>query len=94
MIIKLLGGFLLVLCGGMLGLGRLKEIKSQLFTIEEMDRCLALMESEIALCERPLPDYTRGEEIFNMVSHIVGGSLGVVATVLCTVFAAIKGASG
>lgn len=43
------------------------------------------------LCERPLPDYTRGEEIFNMVSHIVGGALGVVATVLCTVFAAIKG---
>ena len=56
MIIKLLGGFLLVLCGGMLGLGCLKEIKRQRFAIEEMDRCLALMESEISLCERPLPE--------------------------------------
>lgn len=40
------------------------------------------------LADRILPDYTKGEEIFNMVSHIVGGALGVVATVLCVVFAA------
>ena len=40
------------------------------------------------LAERILPDYTKGEEIFNMVSHIVGGALGVVATVLCVIFAA------
>ena len=33
--------------------------------------------------------YTKGEEIFNMVSHIVGGGLGVIALVLCVVFAAI-----
>ena len=38
-----------------------------------------------------MPDYTKGEEIFNMVSHIVGGALGVVALTLCVVFAAIKG---
>ena len=25
-----------------------------------------------------MPDYTLGEEIFNMVSHIVGGAFGVV----------------
>jgi len=43
------------------------------------------------LRERKLPDYTRGEEIFNMVSHIVGGALGVVALVLCVVFSALKG---
>ncbi|MBQ4574161.1 MAG: hemolysin III family protein [Clostridia bacterium] len=43
------------------------------------------------LCDRKLPDYTRGEEIFNMVSHIVGGALGIVALVLCVVFSAIKG---
>ena len=39
--------------------------------------------------DRNLPDYTKGEEIFNMVSHIVGGGIGVIATVLCVVFAAI-----
>lgn len=43
------------------------------------------------LADRPLPNYTRGEEIFNMVSHIVGGALGVAALTLCVVFAAING---
>ena len=43
------------------------------------------------LKHRLLPDYTRGEEIFNMVTHIVGGGLGVVALVLCVVFSAING---
>jgi channel protein, hemolysin III family len=41
------------------------------------------------LADRSLPDYTRGEEIFNMTSHIVGGSLGIVALILCVVFAAV-----
>ena len=41
------------------------------------------------LADRILPTYTKGEEIFNMVSHIVGGALGVVATVLCIIFSAI-----
>ena len=41
------------------------------------------------LSERILPSYTRGEEIFNMVSHIVGGALGVVALALCVIFAAL-----
>ncbi len=40
------------------------------------------------LLERTLPDYTRGEEICNMVTHIVGGALGVLALVLCPVFGA------
>ena len=39
--------------------------------------------------QNKLPRYTKGEEIFNMVSHIVGGGLGVVALVLCVVFAAL-----
>ena len=38
-----------------------------------------------------IPFYTKGEELFNMVSHIVGGALGITATVLCTVFAALHG---
>ncbi len=43
------------------------------------------------LKDRDLPDYTRGEEIFNMVSHIVGGALAIAALVLCVIFSALKG---
>ncbi|MDD4698722.1 MAG: hemolysin III family protein [Oscillospiraceae bacterium] len=42
------------------------------------------------LSDRVLPNYTKGEEIFNMVSHLVGGALGIVAVVLCVVFAALN----
>lgn len=45
----------------------------------------------IKLKDRVLPIYTKGEEIFNMTSHIVGAVLGIVATVLCVVFGAIHG---
>lgn len=45
--------------------------------------------NRIKLDDRILPTYTKGEEIFNMVSHIVGGSFGIAATVLCVIFAAI-----
>lgn len=41
------------------------------------------------LADRILPDYTRGEEVFNMVSHIAGGGLGVVALVLCVIVSAL-----
>ena len=37
------------------------------------------------LKDRILPPYTRGEEIFNMVSHISGGGLGVIMAALCIV---------
>lgn len=30
--------------------------------------------------DRVLPSYTKGEEIFNMVSHIAGGALGNCGT--------------
>ena len=43
------------------------------------------------LRDRELPFYTRGEEVFNMVSHIVGGALAVAALVLCVVCSALKG---
>lgn len=39
--------------------------------------------------DRVLPNYTKGEEIFNMTSHIVGAALGVVSLVLCVIFSAI-----
>lgn len=41
--------------------------------------------------DRKLPVYSRGEEIFNMVSHIVGGGLGVIALAACIIVAAIHG---
>ncbi len=41
------------------------------------------------LSERQLPSYTKGEEIFNMVTHIIGGSIGVAALALCVIFAAL-----
>ncbi len=42
------------------------------------------------LAERILPNYTKGEEIFNMVSHIVGGVAGIVTIVLASVIGAIN----
>ena len=41
------------------------------------------------LDDRVLPSYTKGEEIFNMVTHICGAALGVVAIVLLAIFSAI-----
>ena len=41
------------------------------------------------LSERTLPDYTRGEERFNMISHIVGGAFGVAALVLTVLVSAL-----
>lgn len=38
-----------------------------------------------------LPFYSKGEEIFNMVSHIVGGALAIAALVLCVIMAAVHG---
>ncbi len=38
----------------------------------------------------PIPDYTKGEEIFNMVTHIVGGAFAIAIATLCIIFAAIK----
>lgn len=45
------------------------------------------------LSDRELPDYSKGEEIFNMVSHIVGGALGIAALVLCIITAAKAGSA-
>lgn len=43
------------------------------------------------LSDRELPNYTKGEEIFNFVSHIVGGALSIAAMVLCIIMAAFHG---
>lgn len=41
------------------------------------------------LRDRVLPAYTRGEDCANMVTHIVGGGLGVLTLVLCVITAAL-----
>ena len=37
------------------------------------------------LRDRRLPRYSRGEEIMNMVTHIVGGGLAVIGLILCVI---------
>ena len=44
--------------------------------------------SRTPLKDRKLPAYTRGEDIANMVTHIVGGALGIVILVFSVIIAA------
>ncbi|MBE6727077.1 MAG: hemolysin III family protein [Ruminococcaceae bacterium] len=50
-----------------------------------------MRKKRIKLRDRLLPDYTRGEEIFNMVTHIVGAAFGIVALSTCVVKAFLYG---
>ena len=43
------------------------------------------MKKRTKLSDRLLPDYTRGEEIMNTVTHIVGGGLGILVLLLCLI---------
>ncbi len=45
--------------------------------------------SRTPLKDRVLPNYTRGEDIANMVTHIVGGAIGIAVLVLAVVVAAL-----
>lgn len=51
------------------------------------------MSKRIKLADRILPNYSKGEEIMNMVTHIVGGGLGIAALVLCIIRAALRGSA-
>ena len=42
------------------------------------------------LRDRHLPDYTRGEELVNMISHIVGGGLGVIVLFVCLLLSILR----
>ena len=42
------------------------------------------------LSDRKLPDYSRGEELMNMITHIVGGGLGIIVLLTCVVRAALN----
>ncbi len=49
------------------------------------------MQKRTKLSQRTLPSYTKGEEIMNMVTHIVGGGFGILALVLCVCRCALTG---
>jgi len=49
------------------------------------------MKKRTKLSDRQLPDYTRGEELVNTITHVIGGGLGVAALTLCVIWAAIRG---
>lgn len=44
------------------------------------------MISRTKLADRALPDYTKCEELINMITHTVGAGLSVAALVLCIIF--------
>ena len=45
--------------------------------------------SRTPLKDRTLPGYTRGEDIANMVTHIVGGAFGIAVLVISIIIAAL-----
>ncbi len=46
------------------------------------------MNKRTKLCDRNLPQYSVGEERMNMITHIVGGGLGVAMLLMCVIKAA------
>lgn len=42
------------------------------------------------LCDRVLPDYTKGEERFNTISHIAGAAFGGAALIMCLIVSVTK----
>lgn len=49
------------------------------------------MTKRIPLAKRSLPCYTRGEEIMNMTTHIVGGGIGIFVLGLCLMKSILSG---
>lgn len=47
------------------------------------------MSGRTPLDQRSLPNYTHGEEMFNFISHVVGGGIAVILLVLCVVRAVL-----
>ena len=50
-----------------------------------------MSKKRVCLKDRILPEYTKGEEVFNMVTHIVGGAVGIATLVLCVIVSALRG---
>lgn len=56
MTLKMLGAALMIAAGGALGFGGMTALHRRLRLLSALDASLALMEGEIALCRRPLPE--------------------------------------
>jgi hemolysin III len=52
-----------------------------------MKRYLIIQMKRTKLVDRAMPGYSRGEEMCNMVTHIAGAALGVVALIWCLILA-------
>ena len=64
--------------------------KQILFYNENRKKAGEYMKKRTKLRDRILPDYTKGEEIVNTVTHIIGGGLGIAALTLCVIFSALR----
>lgn len=51
------------------------------------------MMTRTKLCDRVLPDYTKGEELANTWSHIAGAAFGVAALIICLAVSIARGDS-
>ena len=49
------------------------------------------MMTRTKLCDRALPDYTKGEELLNTWSHIAGAAFGVAALIICLAVSIARG---
>ena len=49
------------------------------------------MKKRTKLKDRELPNYYRDEEVMNMVTHIAGGTIAIIALVLCILKPAMQG---
>ncbi|MBR5577807.1 MAG: hemolysin III family protein [Lachnospiraceae bacterium] len=49
------------------------------------------MMTRTKLCDRILPDYTKGEELFNTISHTAGAAFGIAALLTCLFVAVTTG---
>ncbi len=56
--------------------------------VKGIEKPVRVRKKRIPLKDRILPTYTVAEEIFNMVSHIVGAVFGIAALVLCVIMSA------
>lgn len=56
----------------------------------DKDKDNKLNETEQQKEKNDVPKYTKGEELFNMISHIVGGILGIVALIVTLIISISK----
>lgn len=45
------------------------------------------------LSDRALPDYCKGEEIMNLVTHAAGGGMAILILIVCVIRAAMRGSA-